>query len=425
MDYTTIDYSYWREEYEKTINGSKPNARVKKSLDAIKTTILKEYLGDNDNLLANLLRKPNLKDRNMSKIKELADKIADEIFESKSDNNQVKYLSIFDAVNAWGGISARGMYNKRTKIYNNTTRKSWKQWIEVYISAVENISKGKTDEVLQNLTEIEYMGIAFATKHMWYWSDYFLTERKNVISETKKIQESVLTGRYIVFDMRISMLLFYKRPNVKNYSEAQKKLIEIRNELNLKREKIGFPKFDISDIEKAIFAFSQFYFSNDIDLWNSGDFKYKKYTKNYSKEVYIEITKTRIKQCIEQKNILKEGKDFEIACNIFSKTSPEMYSWMNGEEIIAKEKIKNDRNKINEQKAASKNNTRYRKIGIIDINMNECFIHKKDGLYIKSTFLYNHKKFSGLINNKSLITIKGVAYYKYSGNQDLINIIKP
>ena len=116
MDYTKINYSYWREEYEKTINGIEPNARVKRSLDAIKTTILKEYSGDNDNILANLLREPNLKDRNMSKIKELADEIADEIFHSKSDNNQVKYLSIFDAVNAWGGISARGMYNKKTKI---------------------------------------------------------------------------------------------------------------------------------------------------------------------------------------------------------------------------------------------------------------------------------------------------------------------
>jgi hypothetical protein len=425
MDYTKINYSYWREEYEKTINGIKPNARVKSSLDAIKTTILKEYSDDNDNILANLLRKPNLKDRNMSKIKELADEIADEIFDSKSDNNQVKYLSIFDAVNAWGGISARGMYIRKTKIYNNTTRKSWKQWIEVYINAVENISKGKTDEVLQSLTEIEYMGIAFATKHMWYWSDYFLTKRKNVISETKKIQESGLTERYIVFDMRISMLLFYKRPNVKNYSEAQKKLIEIRNDFNLKRKKIGFTKFDISDIEKAIFAFSQFYFSNDIDLWNSGDFKYKKYPKNYSKEVYIEITETRIKQCIKQKKILEKGKDFEIACNIFSNTSPQMHLLMIGEPIIAKENIVNNENKIKKQRTVKENNTRNRKIEVIIINKNECFMHNNDGLYIISSFLDKNKKISSLINIKKFILIKGDLYYKFTGNQNLINIVKP
>ena len=186
--------------------------------------------------------------------------------------------------------------------------------------------------------------------------------------------------------MRISMLLFYKRPNIKNYSEAQKKLIEIRNELNLKRKKIGFTKVHISDIEKAIFAFSQFYFSNDIDLWNSGDFKYKKYPKNYSKEVYIEITETRIKQCIEQKMILEEGKDFEIACNIFSNTSPQMHLLMRGEPIIAKEVIVGNEKKIKKQSTVKENNTRNRKIEVININKNQCFMHNNDGLYIISSF---------------------------------------
>ena len=118
MEYPKIDYLYWRDAYEKTITGSKPNKRVQNSLDRIRSIILKDYPEKSNNKLALLLRRPNLEDRDMSKIKQLADEIADEILdESNEDIKELKYLTIFDAINAWGGISARGMYVQEIKEY--------------------------------------------------------------------------------------------------------------------------------------------------------------------------------------------------------------------------------------------------------------------------------------------------------------------
>jgi hypothetical protein len=352
MEYPKINYKYWREAYEKTINGSKPNERVQKSLNGIKTTILKEYPENSNNKLALLLKRDKLEDRNMSKIKMLADEIADEIdHELDTDVFNYHYLTIFDAINAWGGISAKGMYNFSVEKYqNSTTRKGWNFWIKKYIEATKQIKKGNTVEVLKNLHKvtpsaqksgIENLGIAFASKHMWYWSDYFMSVWEK--GESKEYQKLQLTERYIVFDMRISKLLFYKSPERISYNEALERFKSIKSDLNKKLQNKQIAKFDNSDIEKSLFAFSQYYFANDIDVW--GDCDYQTYPDHYTKEEYIEITKNRIQTCKDQKQKLSSGVDFEIACQIFSKTEPEMNSWMNGAEITPKEKTKSKNGK--------------------------------------------------------------------------------
>jgi len=347
MEYPKINYKYWREAYENTINGNKPNERVQRSLNGIKTTILKEYPKNSDNKLALLLKKEKLEDRNMSKIKQLADKIADEI-DHELDTNvfNYHYLTIFDAINAWGGISAKGMYNFSVEKYqNSTTRKGWNFWIKKYIEATKQIKKGNTVEVLKNLHKvapsaeksgIENLGIAFASKHMWYWSDYFMSIWEK--DESKKYQDSQLNERYIVFDMRISKLLFYKSPERISYNEVIERFKSIKKDLNKELQNKHIDKFDNSDIEKSLFAFSQYYFANDIDVW--GDCDYQPYPDYYTKEQYIEITKKRIQTCKDQKQKLSSGVDFEIACQIFCKTAPDMNSWMNGGAITPKEKTK-------------------------------------------------------------------------------------
>ena len=351
MEYPKIDFLHWRDVYEKIISGSKPNKRVQKSLNGIKTIILKEYQENGNNQLAMMLKKEKLEDRDMSKIKQLADEIADEIHnESDPDGIEIKYLTIFDAINAWGGISAKGMYNPKEKNKQNlTTRKSWESWIDKYIDAVKFIRTGETKKALEKLhkaevtgnkTGIENLGIAFATKHMWYWSDYYLNMWEK--GKSKKPVNSELNERYIVFDMRISKMLFYKEPVRISYNEALEKFETIKTDLNKELQSKKIDPFDNSDIEKALFAFSQFYFANDIDVWDSDGFKYKRYPKYYSKEKYIEITKIRIEQCKNQKAKLKSGKDFKIACEIFSNTAPEIDKWMKGAVIVAKENLVNE-----------------------------------------------------------------------------------
>jgi hypothetical protein len=349
MEYPKIDFIYWRNLYEKTINGNKPNKRVEKSLNSIKTIILKDYQKNGNSKLSLLLKKEKLEDRVMSKIKQLADEIADDIHNKPESNDiEIKYLTIFDAINAWGGVSAKGMYNPKDKNKPSiTTRKSWKLWIEKYIDAVRCIKMGETTKALEKLHKvdasankigIENLGIAFATKHMWYWSDYYLNLWEK--GEIKKPNDSKLNERYIVFDMRISKLLFYKKPERISYIEALKKFEFIKKNLKKELQNINVYRFDNSDIEKALFAFSQFYFANDIDVWDSiGGYKYKRYPGHYSKEKYIEITKIRIEQCKDQKAKLSNGKDFKIASEIFSKTAPLMDKWMKGGEIIPKEKL--------------------------------------------------------------------------------------
>jgi hypothetical protein len=191
--------------------------------------------------------------------------------------------------------------------------------------------------VTANKTGIENLGIAFATKHMWYWSDYYLNMWEK--DKSKKPINSKLNERYIVFDMRISKMLFYKNPERISYNEALEKFETIKTDLNKELQSKKIDPFDNSDIEKALFAFSQFYFANDIDVWDSGGFKYKRYPKYYSKEKYIEITKIRIEQCKNQKAKLSSGKDFTIACEIFRNTAPEIDKWMKGAVIIAEEKL--------------------------------------------------------------------------------------
>lgn len=351
MEYPKIDYLYWRDAYEKTITGSKPNKRVQNSLDRIRSIILKDYPEKSNNKLALLLRRPNLEDRDMSKIKQLADEIADEILdESNEDIKELKYLTIFDAINAWGGISARGMYVQEIKEYQNqTTRKGWKKWIDKYIEGVKSIELGELENALKNFdredntqkgketkTGIHQMGIAFATKHLWYWSEFYINKWGE--SESQKPIDSKLNERYVVFDMRISRLLFYIGPDNIPYYEALKKFNVIKNDFNLLIQNKSLKLFDNSDIEKALFAFSQYYFANDIDVW--GDCDYTPYPDSFTKEKYIEITKKRIQTCKEQRQNLSNGVDFEIACQIFSNTEPDMHSWMNGAEITPKEKTK-------------------------------------------------------------------------------------
>jgi hypothetical protein len=359
MEYPKIDYLYWRDIYEKTITGSKPNKRVQKSLNGIRSIILKDYPEKSNNKLAILLRNEKIENRDMSKLKQLADEIANDIYtQSNSNDIESKYLTIFDAINAWGGVSAKGMYNPNEKSKPDiTTRKSWKSWIDKYIRAVENVKMGNTDIVLNNLdkmdpgaekTGIENLGIAFASKHMWYWSDYFLKKWES--GKLDKPEGSTLNERYMVFDMRISKLLFYKSPTKIPYNDALVKFNLIKNKLNSEIQNENIKAFNSDDIEKALFAFSQYYFANDIDLWNTGSFGYSDYPDYFSKEEYIEFTKVRIEQCKDQKSKLSNGKDFKIACEIFSKAAPIMDKWMNGGEIIAKEKKAKDLKKESKDK---------------------------------------------------------------------------
>ena len=238
------------------------------------------------------------------------------------------------------------MYNFSVEKYqNSTTRKGWNFWIKKYIEATKQIKKGNTVEVLKNLHKvapseeksgIENLGIAFASKHMWYWSDYFMSVREK--DGPKEYQKSQLNERYIVFDMRISKLLFYKNPERISYNKALERFKFIKTDLNKELQNKQTDEFDNSDIEKSLFAFSQYYFANDIDVW--GDCDYQQYPDHYTKEEYIVITKNRIQTCKDQKQKLSSGVDFEIACQIFSKTAPDMNSWMNGAEITPKEKTK-------------------------------------------------------------------------------------
>ena len=44
MEYPKIDFLHWKDVYEKIISGSKPNKRVQKSLNGIKTIILNQLI---------------------------------------------------------------------------------------------------------------------------------------------------------------------------------------------------------------------------------------------------------------------------------------------------------------------------------------------------------------------------------------------
>ncbi len=324
-----IDYKYWRENYINDIESGNPKERTKKSLNNIRGQIL-NHLTETDELY-NILIEENFEKRTMKIIEIFAYKIAEKI-ETSNDSVKINnyYLTIFDAINAWGGSAIRLFYNnkikigiKNSEIIKGIPRLHYNYWLNYYINAIKLIEKGEFDNALTIIDKnIPGVGVSFGTKHIWFWSEYFKSKTKN---------ENYEVGT--VYDERMAKLFFGRTAKSKDYAAVRILFKKIAIELNSKYDDIV--KFDSKDVERSIFAFSQFYFNNNLTNWGEGKYKQHPKKKDSNETIESEINKYNAILNFEIRETLKKGVDYEYANKIYRLRNPKMYDLI--EKVITKE----------------------------------------------------------------------------------------
>ena len=165
--------------------------------------------------------------------KDLVDLIALKI-KGHNDNinnfSDEELLLIFDLIQAWGGKMGRGPYVK-PKI--NPSRNTLDP--EIYRSAINFCTTGNYAGSLKKLKQIQNVAESFATKHIFFWSEYGPSNKALPI-----------------YDNRIKTLLFLKKTAALPYEDFVTALNSKSIELQLS------PVL----IERALFSFSENFFPN-------------------------------------------------------------------------------------------------------------------------------------------------------------------
>jgi len=153
------------------------------------------------------------------------------VIEHNLFNDESKVLRIFDLISGWGGQQGRAPY---LRPLGNTTRNSYKNWYSNYILGVKLAIEGKK-EALEYFKTIKFIGDSFGTKHLYFWSLY---------GGNSPVP---------IYDARIKTLLYLstdEAPTFEQYVEDMTDFSILKN-------------ITISQLEKALFAFSSNYFPNE------------------------------------------------------------------------------------------------------------------------------------------------------------------
>ena len=125
----------------------------------------------------------------------------------------------------------------------------------------------------------------------------------------------------------MAKLLFGKTANARDYSNARNKYKEIRDDLN--KEINLNNRYTSKDVERALFAFSQYYFNNNLTGWGDDEGLNGIPSKNKATEQEIKLLlEGNAKINLRMKNKLKKGNDFSFASKIFEIRNPEMAKLM-------------------------------------------------------------------------------------------------
>lgn len=147
------------------------------------------------------------------------------------------YLDIFDAINNWGGrMIQKGIIYARQTLRNNLDEHNW---FENYKKAAHLLQLNKLEEGIAVMLGIPGLGISFGSKHIAFWAFD---------------NESIA-----IYDSKISqVLLRSKNPRKKDiipFLSAIKDFSSNHSEICHNKT----PQV----IEKALFAFHKFYWTND------------------------------------------------------------------------------------------------------------------------------------------------------------------
>ena len=150
-------------------------------------------------------------------------------------------LIIFDLIQGWGGKTGRAPYVKPAE---GPTRLSWKPLSQTYRDAIRICFNEDFDysKLLTSLLKIPGIGESFATKHMFFWSEY--GPRREAIP---------------IYDSRIKTLLCLSDRDAVDYHSFY---VAMKNTAKVQKLNVGL-------LERALFAFSQNYFPNSTLIMKS------------------------------------------------------------------------------------------------------------------------------------------------------------
>ena len=171
-----------------------------------------------------------------------------EIFDlvSQNDLSKLKILRAVDLIYSWGGPSGRMFYNSsRNKISPREELEHHNEIFETYLKGVQLAKKGQTESI-EIFNSIRGIGSSYASKHSYFWS---------INSENP----------LIIVDSKIAGALGYKTIQLLNkdykYEEIVKSFVS--------KSHLEYDEKNASYVERALFAFHNFYFLNDNSDWKN------------------------------------------------------------------------------------------------------------------------------------------------------------
>jgi hypothetical protein len=171
---------------------------------------------------------------NIETNKDLVDLIESKIqkYQFINDFENDELMIIFDLIQGWGGKTCRNIY---VKPISNPTRISLTNLPCIYRKSVIHCVNGDYLAALNEMISIPNLGESFATKHIFFWSEYG-PSRKGLP----------------IYDTRLKVLLFLKKSAASSYDVYVRALTEKAIELSM----------NPGMVERALFSFSTNYFPN-------------------------------------------------------------------------------------------------------------------------------------------------------------------
>ncbi len=155
-------------------------------------------------------------------------------------------LRVVDLIYSWGGPSGRMFYaSKKGEIAPRESLENDDSVFSIYMNAIQLAKQGK-EESINEFCKIAGIGRSFGSKHAYFWS----LDSKNPL---------------IIIDSKIAGALGYS--TIESLDKAHK-----YGEIVSKFRTLALEKFnedDPSKIERALFAFHNYYFLNDNSGWKN------------------------------------------------------------------------------------------------------------------------------------------------------------
>lgn len=115
-------------------------------------------------------------------------------------------IKIFVTIQLWGGNAGRGIFIRNGGLETNYSA-------EIYQGAIELVQKGNYAEANRLLIQIPYLGTAFSTKHIHFWSDSKAPIFDSVMAKIVFGRKTATPGKYLQYIESIGTLSHMKKVN--------------------------------------------------------------------------------------------------------------------------------------------------------------------------------------------------------------------